>query len=105
MTASLRVSNMPVLSDVWRRVVVAPARGCFITSLIQNEKTLLCAFTITCMKRRNEQNLFLKAAKVSRVRQGGDGDHMTLYDRQGQWLAMNIGERPLLRWQQAEIPV
>ena len=57
------------------------------------------------MKKRNEQNLFFKAAKVSRVRQGGDGDHMTIYNWQGQRLAMNISKRSLLRWQQAEIPV
>jgi hypothetical protein len=57
------------------------------------------------MKRHNEQNLFLKAVKVSRVRQGGDGDHMTIYNWQGQRLAMNIDKRPFLRLQQAEIPV
>jgi len=37
--------------------------------------------------------------------QGGDGDHVTIYNWQGQRLAINIGKRPLLRWQQAEIPV
>ena len=76
-----------------------------ITSLIQNEKALLYELTITCMKRHNEQNLFLKAVKVSRVRQGGDGDHMKIYIWQGQRLAMSIDKRPFLRWQQAEIPV
>jgi len=57
------------------------------------------------MKRHKEQNLFLKAVKVSRVWQGGDGDHMKIYIWQGQRLAMNIDKRPFLRWQQAEIPV
>ena len=57
------------------------------------------------MKRHNEQNLFLKAVKVSRVRRGGDGDHMTVYNWQGQRLAMSIDKRPFLRWQQAKIPV
>jgi hypothetical protein len=51
------------------------------------------------MKRRNEQNLFLKAVKVSRMRHGGDGDHMTIYSWQGQRLAMNIDKRPFLRRQ------
>jgi hypothetical protein len=30
---------------------------------------------------------------------------VTIYNWQGQRLAINIGKRPLLRWQQAEIPV
>ena len=47
---------MPVPSDMWNRVVTAPARSRFITSLIQNEKTLLCCFTITFMGRRNERD-------------------------------------------------
>jgi hypothetical protein len=47
----------------------------------------------------------LKATSGLWPHQGGDGDHMTIYNWQGQRLAMNIGKRPLLRWQQAEIPV
>jgi hypothetical protein len=50
------------------------------------------------MKRHKEQNLFLKAVKVSRARQRGDGDHMKIYNWQGQLLAMNIDKRPFLRW-------
>jgi hypothetical protein len=57
------------------------------------------------MKRYKEQDLFLKAGKLSRVWQGGDGDHMKIYIWQGQRLAMNINKRPFLLWQQAEIPV
>jgi len=57
------------------------------------------------MKRHNQQDLFLKAVKVSRVRQGGDGDNMTIYNWQRQRLAMNIDKRPFLCWQQAKIPI
>jgi len=48
---------------------------------------------------------FLKATSGLWAHQGGDGDHVTIYNWQGQRLAINIGKRPLLRWQQAEIPV
>jgi len=47
----------------------------------------------------------LKATSGLWAHQGGDGDHMTIYNWQGQRLAMNVDKRPLLRWQQAEIPV
>jgi hypothetical protein len=47
----------------------------------------------------------LKAISSLWAYQGGVGDHMTIYNWQGQRLAMNIDKRPLLRWQHAKIPV
>ena len=46
----------------------------------------------------------MKAVTSSQVPEGSDGDHMKIYIWQGQWLAMNIDKRPLLRWQRAKIP-
>jgi len=51
---------MPVTSDIWSRVVTAPTREHKHNILIQNEKTLLCCFAITCMKTRNEQDFIFE---------------------------------------------